>query len=277
METINVKIACIGSGNMGFALMKGAAAIVRGANIGFTNRGRAKADAAAKALGASVYASNADAVAQADFVFLAVKPRSLEEVLTEIAPTAVRRIEAGKPPVFVSMAAGWSIARIKAVLRKHKAEAVPVVRIMPNTPALVGQGFIAIAVPPELDEARAGELERVLSGAGLVERLDEGCMDAAGALSGCGPAFVCMFIEALADGGVRAGLPRDKALRYAAQTVLGTAAMIKESGRHPAELKDMVCSPAGTTIAGVAALENGAFRGSVMNAVDAAYRRTLEL
>jgi pyrroline-5-carboxylate reductase len=102
-------------------------------------------------------------------------------------------------------------------------------------------------------------------------------MDAAGALSGCGPAFVCMFIEALADGGVRAGLPRDKALRYAAQTVLGTAAMIKESGRHPAELKDMVCSPGGTTIAGVAVLENGAFRASVMNAVDAAYRRTLEL
>jgi pyrroline-5-carboxylate reductase len=120
-------------------------------------------------------------------------------------------------------------------------------------------------------------LEQILSGAGLVDMVEERSMDAVTGLSGSGPAFVYMFIEALADGGVRAGLPRDKALRYAAQTVLGSAAMVLETGKHPGELKDMVTSPGGTTIAGVAALENGAFRASAINAVEAAWRRSVEL
>jgi pyrroline-5-carboxylate reductase len=111
----------------------------------------------------------------------------------------------------------------------------------------------------------------------LVDRVDERMMDAVTGLSGSGPAFVCQFIEALADGGVLAGMPRDKAIRYAAQTVFGTAAMVLESGKHPGELKDMVTSPAGTTIAGVAALERGAFRGAVMGAVEAAWKRSQEL
>jgi pyrroline-5-carboxylate reductase len=107
--------------------------------------------------------------------------------------------------------------------------------------------------------------------------MEEKYFDAITGLSGSGPAFVYLFIEALADGGVRAGLPRDKALRYAAQTALGAAAMVKETGKHPGELKDMVTSPGGTTIAGVAALENGALRGTVMNAVEAAFRRSIEM
>jgi pyrroline-5-carboxylate reductase len=124
---------------------------------------------------------------------------------------------------------------------------------------------------------KAGELEKILGAAGMVDRLEESYLDAVTGLSGSGPAFVYLFIEALADGGVRAGLPRDKALRYAAGTVLGSAAMVLETGKHPGELKDMVTSPGGTTIAGIKALENGCFRGTVMNAVEAAWRRSAEL
>ncbi|MDR2053320.1 MAG: pyrroline-5-carboxylate reductase [Treponema sp.] len=273
---MSTTIACIGSGNMGCALMKGAAEIAGGENTGFADADRSKAEAAAKALGGRVYASNAEAVLQGDFVFLAVKPQILEAVLSEIAEAVGKRAESGKPPVLVSMAAGWSIARIAGVLRGDAAS-VPVVRIMPNTPALVSRGVIVMAIPPELNEDRARELERILGAAGTVDRLEEKYLDAVTGLSGSGPAFVYLFIEALADGGVRAGLPREKALRYAAQTVLGSAAMVMETGKHPGELKDMVTSPAGTTIAGIAALENGAFRGTVMNAVDAAYRRSREM
>jgi pyrroline-5-carboxylate reductase len=269
---MNITIACIGSGNMGFALMKGAAASVGGANIGFADVDAAKARAAAEALGGTVYRSSPEAVLKSGFVFLAVKPQVLAEVLAEIAPAVKERIAGGKPPVLVSMAAGWSIAKIQGI-----AGSVPVVRIMPNTPALVSQGMIVLSASPEVPPEKAAELETALSGAGAVDRLDESYLDAVTALSGSSPAFVYLFIEALADGGVRAGLPRDKALSYAAQTVLGAAAMVRETGKHPGELKDMVTSPGGTTIAGVGALEDGAFRGTVMRAVEAAWHRSLEL
>jgi pyrroline-5-carboxylate reductase len=258
---------------MGGALMKGAAGIAGGGNIGFADADRAKAEAVARPLGASVYASNTEAVLKGDFVFLAVKPQVLPAVLAEIAPVLRERLAGGKAPVVVSMAAGFSLGKIRSLL----GAPVPLVRIMPNTPALVSQGVIAMAVSPETPEEKATELEKILAAAGMVDRVEERYLDAVTGLSGSGPAFVCLFIEALADGGVLAGLPRDKALRYAAQTVLGTAALVKETGRHPGELKDMVTSPGGTTIAGVAALENGAFRGTVMNAVTAAWRRSTEL
>jgi pyrroline-5-carboxylate reductase len=268
---------------MGSALMLGAAKIAGGENIGFSDPDNAKAAAAANALGAKVYASNVEAAAQADFVFLAVKPQSLEAVLKEIAPEIRKRAESGNAAVLVSMAAGWPIAKIRMVLSggnalyAEKHAPIPVVRIMPNTPALISRGVIVMAVPPELNGAKADELEKILQAAGIVDRLPESYLDAVTGLSGSGPAFVYMFIEALADGGVRAGLPRDKALRYAAQTVFGSAAMVLESGKHPAELKDMVASPAGTTIAGITALENGTFRGTVINAVEAAWKRSVEL
>ncbi|MDR0376848.1 MAG: pyrroline-5-carboxylate reductase [Spirochaetaceae bacterium] len=270
---MNATIVCIGSGNMGGALMKSAAIIVGGGGIGFTDADQSKAEAAARALGASVYASNTEAAMKGDFVFLAVKPQVLPAVLEEIAPVLTERLAAGNPPVVVSMAAGFSLAAIRSLL----GSPVPLVRIMPNTPALVSQGVIAMAVSPETPADKAAGLETLLSAAGIVERLEEKYLDGVTGLSGSGPAFVCLFIEALADGGVRAGLPRDTALRFAAQTVLGTAALVKETGRHPGELKDMVASPGGTTIEGVAALENGAFRGTVMNAVEAAWKRAAEL
>lgn len=261
---------------MGFALMKGAGA-VKETDIGLADADRAKAKAAAKELGAALYKSNAEAAARGDYVFLAVKPQALSGVLAEIAPALRERLAAGKPPVLVSMAAGWPIEKIQAAVSGSGASAAPVVRIMPNTPALISRGMIALAASPEVPAEKIEELDKILSGAGMVERVAESYMDAVTGLSGSGPAFVYLFIEALADGGVKAGLPRDKALRFAAQTVLGSAAMVQETGRHPGELKDMVCSPGGTTIAGLAALENGAFRGAVMNAVEAAWRRSTEL
>jgi pyrroline-5-carboxylate reductase len=273
-------IACIGGGNMGSALMKGAAKLASGTNIGITDTDKPRARTLAKALGAALYASNTEAAKRADYVFLAVKPQVLAAVLEEISPVVQKRIVEKKAPILVSMAAGWSIAKIQALLdgRNGKpAVKAPVVRIMPNTPALISQGVIAMTASPEVPADKAAELEKILGATGIVDRLEEKYMDAATGLSGSGPAFVYLFIEALADGGVRAGLPRDRALRYAAQTVLGAAAMVKETGKHPGELKDMVTSPGGTTIAGIAALENGAFRGTVMNAVDAAWRRSQEL
>jgi pyrroline-5-carboxylate reductase len=259
---------------MGTALMKGAAKVVAAANIGFSDAERGKAERAAEELGAKVYASNREAAADADFVFLAVKPQVMANVLTELAPFVEQRLTARLPVTLVSMAAGWSIGKLRTAL--FDAVGQPIVRIMPNTPALIGQGVIAIAAENVAEETLV-ELETILAGAGMVERLNEGYLDAVTALSGSGPAFVCMFIEALADGAVQAGLPRDRALRYAGKMLAGSAAMMLETGRHPAELKDMVSSPAGATIAGIAALENGAFRGVVINAVEAAFRRVKEL
>jgi pyrroline-5-carboxylate reductase len=274
--TMNNAIACIGSGNMGTALMKGAAKAAGGGHIGFCDIDTAKAEAAAKQLGATVYRSAAEAAKKGDYIFLAVKPQVLEIVLAEIAPALADRIAGGRPPVLVSMAAGWSIGKIQAAAG-GPAISLPVVRIMPNTPALMSRGMIALAASPEAAAEKIDELEKILGAAGQVDRVEEKYLDAVTGLSGSGPAYVYLFIEALADGGVRAGLPRDKALRYAAQTVLGAAAMVQETGKHPGELKDMVTSPSGTTIAGVAALENGAFRGTVMNAVEAAWKRSMEL
>jgi pyrroline-5-carboxylate reductase len=286
---MNVTIACIGSGNMGNALMKGASGITGPERIAFTDADRAKAEASAKSLGARELSSNTEAAQQGDYVFLAVKPQVLARVLREIAPVIRKRLAEGraasedaKAPVLVSMAAGWSIPKIQALLAEEAGgepfpAACPVVRIMPNTPALISRGLIALSPSPEVPAERTAELERILGSAGLVDRVEEHYLDAVTGLSGSGPAFVYLFIEALADGGVRAGLPRDKALRYAAQTVLGSAAMVQETGIHPGELKDMVCSPGGTTIAGIAALENGAFRAAVINAVEAAWRRSAEL
>ena len=271
------KIACIGSGNMGAALMKGIAAVVGSENIGFTDADASKAKAVAASIGAGVYASNSEAVERSDLVFLAVKPQILKNVLEEIQPSVKGRLSGekngGKPLALVSMAAGWSIAEIQACLGVN----VPVARIMPNTPVLLSRGVIILAASPELSEERITELEKILRGAGMVDRLEETYMNSVTGLSGSGPAFVYVFIEALADGGVRAGLPRDKALRYAAQTVMGAAAMAVESGKHLGELKDMVTSPGGTAIAGITALENGAFRASAINAVEAAWRRASEL
>jgi len=272
-------VSCIGTGNMGGALMKAAASVVGGKDMLVTDWDAAKAAEFAASIGASVASSNAEAASLARFVFLAVKPQVLADVAASVSQAVAARMAEGDAPVLVSIVAGASIAGIRAMLGAGdpKAASCPIIRLMPNTPALVAKGMIALAADPAVPASDVAELERILSASGIVDRVDEKYMDAVTALSGSGPAFVYMFIEALADAGVRAGLPRDKAQRYAARTVLGSAAMVEETGQHPGSLKDAVCSPAGTTIAGVAALERNGFRGATMSAVEAAFERSKDL
>jgi pyrroline-5-carboxylate reductase len=265
-----MNIVCIGSGNMGFTLMKGAAT---GTSIFFTDTDAEKANMAAAAIGAKVLQTNTEAAEKGDYIFLAVKPQILSLVLAEITPVLHKRQKEGSTPVLVSMAAGWSTGKIQETTGAKN----PVVRIMPNTPSLIGRGMIALAVSPEVPQEKISELKDFIGSTGIVDIIDEHYMDAVTGLSGSGPAFVYMFIEALADGGVLAGLPKDKALSYAVQTVLGSAAMVQETGKFPGELKDNVTSAGGTTIAGISVLENSAFRGSVIKAVEAAWKRSVEL
>jgi len=278
-------IACIGSGNMGFALMKGASKDAgKNSEIFITDSDAEKAKNAAAQLGAKVLNSNTEAAEKGDIIFLAVKPQVLSQVLAEIAPVVKKRQVSGSAakdsgaPVLVSMAAGWSTEKIqKAIGESPAGDKTPVVRIMPNTPSLIGKGMIALSSSPEVPDEKINELKNILGTAGKVDTIDEKYMDAVTGLSGSGPAYVYLFIEALAEGGVRAGLPRDKALNYAAQTVLGAASMVQETGKRPGELKDMVTSPGGTTIAGIVALEDGAFHSTVIKAVEAAWKRSIEL
>ncbi len=271
-------VGCIGTGNMGSALMTAASKVVGGHNLGVTDVDLPRAAEFAAPLGAQTWASNVEAAQQSQYLILAIKPQVAASVLKELGPVLAERKRAGQAVLLVSIVAGLSISTIRSHLGgPDDAAGQPIIRLMPNTPALISKGMIALAASPEVTTDAVEELERILSSAGIIDRVDEKLMDVITALSGSGPAYGYLFIEALADGAVKAGLPRDKALRYAARTVLGAAAMVEETGRHPGELKDAVCSPGGTTIAGVAALEERAFRGAVMAAVEAAYKRSKEL
>ncbi len=246
----------IGAGNMGGALLR--AVRKRTEKLAVCDRDEARA----KATGAAVLTAAALA-AESRFVFLGVKPYGIEAVCREIAPA----LNGGQ--LVVSMAAGVTTETLCAYLGTEK-----VIRIMPNTPVGVGAGLILYTPAAGVTQAEEAEFLSLLSAAGALERLEEKLMDAGMAVSGCGPAYVYMFCEAMADGAVRCGLPRDKAQRFAAQTLLGSAQMLLQSGRHPGELKDAVCSPGGTTIEGVLALEDGAFRAAVADAVIRAYEKT---
>lgn len=262
-----MKIGFIGAGNMGGALATAVAKAVGGAQVYLADPCGDKVAALAKEIGAQV--SDNEAVArECDYIFLGVKPQMMEAVLGGL-PLAARE----SAPVLVSMAAGLTTDAI----RRMAGVDVPVIRIMPNTPVAVGKGMILYTATADVTAAQTATFLEMLSAAGRLCEIDEARIDAASAVSGCGPAFVYLFIEALADGGVECGLARAQALELAAQTALGAAQMVLDTGRHPGDLKDAVCSPGGTTIAGVHALEDGAFRATAMGAVTAAYERTLEL
>ncbi|MBR1781348.1 MAG: pyrroline-5-carboxylate reductase [Oscillospiraceae bacterium] len=263
------KIAFLGCGNMGSALARAAAK--RTTNLMLTNRTPAKAEALAQELGVEC-GGNESAARSYDLLFLGVKPQIMGEVLQEIAPILRARAARQDRFILVSMAAGVPIARIRALAEGD----FPVIRIMPNTPAAIGEGMILTCAEGVTDEELKSFTE-VMGAAGRFDFLPEALIDAGSAVSGCGPAFVYPFIEALADGAVACGLPRDKAQLYAAQTLVGAARLVLESGQHPGALKDAVCSPGGSTIQGVRALEKGGFRSCVQEAVIAAYERTKEL
>ena len=265
-----MKFGFIGCGNMGGAVAR---AVCKGAgaeNVWLANRTPAKAQALADALGCHV-CGNRELANQCDFIFLGVKPQMMADLLDDLAPVLERRAE-DRPFVLVSMAAGLSMQKI----RMMAGSGYPVIRMMPNTPAALGAGMIQFC-HDDVEEAVLAAWLAAMAPAGRLDEIPESLMDAASCVSGCGPAWAYQFIEALADGGVAAGLPRAKAQEYAAQMLLGSARMVLETGRHPGELKDAVCSPGGSTIQGVRVLEERAFRGAVTDAVLAAFEKTKKL
>lgn len=260
------KIGFIGCGNMGGALVTAAAKTVAGGDIAVCDYDQKKAEAFANKYGANAVTGK-EIAANAQFIVLGVKPQVMGDTIAEFADVLRTREDV----TVVTMAAGVSISAIRGYIGKD----VPVIRIMPNTPVSLGAGMVLYATA-DLAKEQENAFLQAFAHAGLFDKIPEEKIDAGSALSGCGPAFVYAFAEALADGGVECGVPRDKAALYAAQTLLGAAQMLLEYG-HPADLKDAVCSPGGTTIAGIHALEDAGFRGATMSAVTAAYKRTLEL
>lgn len=263
------RIGFIGAGRMATALAAGftAAKITAASEIIASDVLAEGRQRFSDTTGAAVTESNADVFAAADIIFVAVKPQSLPSLLNEIQPYI-------KPQhLLISIAAGVAMETFLGTLGTETR----LVRVMPNTPCLVGASASAFALGGAAT-AEDGELvQRLLSAVGVAVEVPEGLLDAVTGLSGSGPAYGYLMIEALSDGGVRMGLPRDIATTLAAQTLLGAAKMVLETGQHPGALKDAVTSPGGTTIAGLHALENGGFRGTVINAVEAATRRSQEL
>jgi pyrroline-5-carboxylate reductase len=263
------KIAIIGAGNMGEALVAGMLAAkaavpeeIHAADVVAERLDRIKAR-----YGIRVGMDNRAAAGWSEVVILAVEPQVLDHVLDDL------RAELTEAKLILSVAAGYPIARIVG----HLTPGVRVVRCMPNQPSEVQTGVSAIALGGNVSNEDERLARAVFESVGRVVVVEERLMDAVTGLSGSGPAYVFLIIEALADGGVKMGLPRDVALELAAQTVYGAAKMALETGEHPGRLKDKVTSPGGTTIAGLHALERGRLRASLMDAVEAAARRSQEL
>lgn len=261
-------IGFIGCGNMGGAMARAVRMSAPEVELFFANRSAEKAEVLARELVGQVRSSE-EVARTCSLIVLGVKPQLMGEVLSDLAPVLAARNDRF---VLLTMAAGLTTQTIRAMA----GGAYPVARIMPNTPCAIGAGMVQLCCLDLTQEERE-ELKLLLSGAGLVDELDEGLIDAACAVSGCGPAFAYLFLDALAKGGESCGLPKDKALLYAAQMLEGAAKLAARSERTPEQLKQAVCSPGGATIQGVYALEQGDFTQTVVRAVEAAYKRTQEL
>jgi pyrroline-5-carboxylate reductase len=260
----------LGAGNMGEAMIRGvlAAKLYPPKRIVVHDTAPGRCEDLRERYGVAVARSAEDLLRACDTVVVAVKPQVLDAVLGSIPKAAAR----GK--TFVSIVAGARSERYTRAL----GEGARVVRTMPNTPAQVGMGSTGIWFPPDVDEATRGKVRALFASLGAVAEFPrEELLDVVTALSGSGPAYAFLFLEALADGAVRAGMGRQEATLLAAATLEGAARMVRQTGKHPAELKDMVMSPGGTTAAGVAALERGSFRATVMDAVMSAWQRCREL
>jgi pyrroline-5-carboxylate reductase len=260
-----MKIGFIGCGNMGGALARAVLSLGEH-EVLVSDYAKEKAESFAEEYGA-IAATNSKIAGECDVVFIAVKPNVYPTVLPALAE------ELSANTVVVSIAAGIKIETVESLIGNDKK----VIRIMPNTPVAYGEGMITYCVGKNVSPDDEAAFLAAMRSAGLVDKIPESLIDAASALSGCGPAFAYMFIDALADGAVECGLPRDKALTYAAKTLLGASKTLLESGKHPCKLKDEVCSPGGTTIRGVHALEEKGLRDAAISAVVASYERTVEL
>ena len=270
MKLDNIKIGFAGTGRMAAALAKGFTAELIQANliVGY-DPSQESLTQFQKLVGDDVVVSSAsvDCLAEADILFLAVKPQVMQTALVGLKPV----LSPGQ--LVVSIAAGTTISSLESWLPKQQR----LIRVMPNTPCLIGHGACGVSrgtYATAEDESAVCELLRTV---GIVEQLPEKLLDAVTGLSGSGPAYVFQIIEALSDGGVKVGLPRSTSTRLAAQTLAGAAMMLLETGDHPGVLKDAVTSPGGTTIAGLMKLEDGGLRAALMNAVDAATNRSIEL
>ena len=255
-----MKYGFIGCGNMGGAIAK--AIFTKTTDLAVTDR-----SGKAKALGFP-YTSAEDIAQNADRIFLAVKPQMMAGVLEPLKPILQER-----KPLLITMAAGLTMERIEAMAGGD----LPVIRIMPNTPTAIGMGVIQYCANGLVSEEVLSDCLTDMAPCGLLDALDEKLIDAASALSGSGPAYLYIFLEALADGAVICGIPRAKAYEYAAMTVAGAAQLYLQTKTHPGALKDAVCSPGGSTLSGIKALEDGAFRSAVMNCVIATCNRNKEL
>lgn len=255
-----MKYGFIGCGNMGSAIVGALSKSTR--DILVTDRsGRAKALAEDLSI---TYSDNETIASSCDGIFLGVKPHMMKDMLLPLQP-----ILREKKPLLITMAAGLTIRQIQ----EFAGCDLPVIRIMPNTPTAVGKGMIQYCCNNLVTKEMLNIFLRDMAPCGHLDPLEESLIDAASALSGCGPAYAYLFMEALADGAVACGVPRKKAMEYAAATLSGAAEMVLQTHQHPGELKDAVCSPGGSTIAGVHALEDKGFRGAVMDCVIAAYEK----
>ncbi len=262
-----MKVGFIGCGNMGGALARAICRISE-IKVYISDANASKAESFAKEAGAFV-SSNDEIAKSCDFIFLGVKPNIFSSVLASISDA----LSENKDSVIISMAAGVSLDKAKNALGADH----PIIRIMPNTPAAIGEGMITWCKNELVNSEQSENFLKILSHAGRLDEIPENLIDAASAVAGCGPAFAYMFIEALADGAVACGLPRDKAMLYACEMLKGSASMVMKTCKHPGLLKDEVCSPGGSTIEGVCALEDGAFRATVSSAVISAFEKTKKL
>lgn len=263
------KLAVIGAGAMGSALVQGLlqSGKVKPEQIVASDIDKSRLEKL-QSVGVNTTTENKEAVKQSDIILLCVKPQTMSDVLADISQV----VDPSRHCV-ISIAAGIPISQIESAL----PEGTPVVRVMPNTPAQVLAGASAVALGANAKEEHRKIAHEIFSAVGSVVDVPEKLMDAVTAVSGSGPAYIFVFAEALTDAGVNLGLPREIAFKLVAQTLLGAAKMLLETGKHPAELKDMVTSPGGTTIAALSVLERRAFRGSVIEAVAAAFQRAKEL
>lgn len=262
------KIGFIGMGNMGYAILKGLLTYIPKEELTFWEINRKRADWVQEQSGVIPAADERECIEQVKYLILAVKPQHFDQAIEKIQDFV------SPEQVIISIAAGID----SRYLKKKLGNEMRIVRTMPNTPALVGEGMTGVCLEEEnfsAEELR--EIEKIFNSFGKMKRVPEKLIDAVGCVSGCSPAYVYMFIEALADGAVKYGLSREDAYEMAAQTVLGSARMVLETGLHPGQLKDMVCSPGGTTIEGVSALEESGFRSALIKACDASYQKNAKL